>query len=259
MASSSRRDLSLWSGGKKKERCRLTKPKILVIDIETAPAIAYTWRLFDVTISLDQLIQPSRMLCFGAKWYGEREMQFYSEWEHGTEEMVRNAHRLISEADAVVTYNGDKFDLPKLMGEFVALRLAPPPPPTSIDVYKAVRKLGLQSNKLAFVGPFLKVGAKIKHAGFSLWSKTMDGDVPSRRKMQKYCEQDVRLLEHVYRTLRPYIRNHPHMGDVGAEACGSCGGHHVQHRGFRRTKAFKIQRLQCQTCGSWSDGKRTKV
>lgn len=237
----------------------MNKPKILFLDIETKPAIAYTWRLFDVNIGLEQLIEPGGILCVGAKWKGERTSFLWSEWEHGRETMIRETHKLLSEADAVVTYNGDKFDIPKLMGEFLLLGLAPPPPPTSIDVYKAVKKLGLQSNKLAFVGPFLKVGAKVKHEGFSLWSKTMDGDEAARKRMARYCVQDVKLLESVYNKILPYIRNHPHLGLIPGKACGACGSHHVHSRGSRRTKYFAIQRLQCQSCGSWSDGTRNKI
>ena len=38
-----------------------------------------------------------------------------------------------------------------------------------------------------------------------------------------------------------------------------CGSNRMQSRGHRRTKTFKIQRLQCRDCGSWQSGKRTKV
>ena len=167
---------------------------------------------------------------------------------------------MISEADGVVTFNGDKFDLPKLNGEFLLLGLAPPPPVTSIDVYKTVRnKLGLVSNKLAFVGPFLSVGAKVKHEGFSLWSKVNDGDPKAQARMERYCKQDVRLLEKVYKKIRPYITNHPHLAETGSTACGACGSFKTQKRGFRRTKAFHIQRIQCTNCGAWQDGSRKKA
>lgn len=238
----------------------MDKPKILILDIETRPTVAYVWRLFKENIGLPQIIDPGGMICFCAKWFGEREMFTYSDWEHGHEEMVKAAHRLLSDADAVVTYNGDKFDIPKLNGEFLVAGFSPPPPITSIDVYKTVRyKLGFLNNRLAFVGPLLKVGAKVKHAGFELWAKVNEGDPIAQRKMEKYCAQDVRLLERVYKRIRPYIHNHPHMGEIKAFACGACGSHKLQSRGYRRTKAFRIQRLHCQTCGSWQDGKREKV
>lgn len=235
------------------------KPKVLILDIETKPATAYVWRLFKENVGIDQIVDPGGMICFGAKWIGDKTVMMYSDWEHGHEEMVRAAHALLSEADGVVTYNGDKFDLPKLNGEFVLAGLKPPPPPTSIDVCKTTRSLGFVSRKLDFVGPMLKVGKKVEHEGFKLWRKVMEGDEASQAKMEKYCAQDVRLLEKVYKKLRPYIKNHPHLDLEKAEACGACGSYNVQRRGFRRTRLFKIQRLQCQNCGSWSDGSRKKI
>lgn len=236
-----------------------SNPKILFLDIETKPAIAYVWKLFDVNIGLEQLIQPGGVLCFGAKWYGERDCEFYSEWEHGREEMIQKAYSMMSDADAIITYNGDSFDIPKLKGEFIVNGLPPVPPCTSIDVFKAVKKFGFQSNKLAFVGPYLKIGKKVKNAGFSLWVDTMNGDPKAQKQMQRYCVQDVRLLEKLYDAVRGYIHNHPHLGEKGEHTCGACGSGRLHSRGFRRTRSFKIQRLQCQECGAWQDGKREKV
>lgn len=240
------------------------KAKILLLDIETKPILAYVWRLWDQNIALNQIVSPGGTICVGAKWLGSKEDIFFSEWEDGQQAMIEGMHALISEADAVVSYNGDKFDVPKLTGEFVRAGLKPPPPITSIDVFKTVRQLGFDSGKLDFVGPLLQLGRKIKHEGFTLWVKTMEGDPQAQKRMKRYCIQDVRLLERVYLKLRPYIKNHPHMaslieGKAAGEECGACGSTRVQKRGYRRTKHFSIQRLQCQDCGSWSTGTRKKI
>lgn len=239
------------------------QPKILVLDIETRPTVAYVWRLFKENVGLNQIIDPGGMICFAAKWVGEKDIYFHADWtEGGHQRMVEAAHALISEADAVVTYNGDKFDLPKLTGEFLTGGLAPPPPVASIDVYKTVRyKFGLLSNRLAFVGPFLKVGAKVKHEGFELWAKVNDGDERARAKMTKYNKQDVVLLERVYKKIRPYITNHPALRSVGSMACPTCLSKKTQKRGKYITACFHFQRFQCQNpgCGRWFRGKGKKV
>jgi hypothetical protein len=231
-------------------------PHILFLDIETRPATAYVWGLFDINVALNQIVDPGGTLCFGAKWAGSNKMLFYSDWQHGHEEMIAQAHRLFSEADAIVTYNGDRFDIPKLRGEFLMADMPPPPPVTSIDVYKAIKKHGLLSNKLAFVGPLLTDEGKLKHEGMEIWTRVLDGCPKAQAKMQRYCSQDVRLLEKVYDRVRPYIANHPHLGMTGAHQCGACGSHRTQSRGVRRTKASFITRIQCQACGAWQDGKR---
>lgn len=235
-----------------------TNPKLLVLDIETKPATAYIWRTFKENIGYEQVLDPGGMICFAAKFVGEDETHFYSEWTHSRTEMVTAAHALLSEADAVITYNGDKFDLPKLSGEFILNGLPPTPPIASIDVVKHIRKFGFLMNRLAFIGPLLKVGAKVKHEGFDLWAKVISGDEKARAKMQKYNIQDVILLEKLYKKIRPFIKNHPHLGKVRRE-CGACGSNDVHSRGYRRTKVFRIQRLQCQKCGAWQDGVKSGV
>lgn len=236
--------------------------KILILDIETRPATAYVWRAYgEQNIGVEQILDGGGTICIGAKWLGEPNSatRLFSDWEHGHVEMLIAVHEMMSYADAVITYNGDKFDLPKLQGEFLLNGLGPTPPATSIDCVKAVRKFGFFVNRLAYIGPLLKVGEKIKHEGFELWVKVMEGDESAQNKMAKYCKQDVNLLEKLYLKIRPFILNHPHMGKVGAHECGACGSTHVQSRGSRRTRAFKIQRLQCVACGSWQDGTRKKV
>ena len=104
-------------------------PKILFLDIEWKPALAYVWRMYDENIGPDQLVDEGGLLCFGAMWHGEREVEFYSEWEHGRQGMAQQALRLLTEADAVVTYNGDKYDLPKLNGEIYLGRPSSSPAP----------------------------------------------------------------------------------------------------------------------------------
>lgn len=236
----------------------MTDKRLLFLDIEWEPATAYVWRMWDENISPDQLIDHGGMLCFCAHWEGEKEYMFFSKWEDGREGMALIAKTLLEEADAVVTYNGDKYDLPKIHGEILLAGLTPPPPVTSIDVLKAVKKMGFVMNRLAYIGPLLKVGGKVKHEGFNLWKDVVNGSAKAQKRMTKYCIQDVRLLVKLYNKMKPFIKNHPHMGTTKHE-CGACGSNNTQKRGIRRTKYFLVQRIQCQSCGSWSDGTRTKV
>lgn len=236
------------------------KPKILMLDIETAPAQAYVWRMFRENISVEQLIKPSRVICWAAKWYGKREIMFQSEWDAPTPyDMLKEIRDLIAEADAVLHYNGDRFDLPRLMGEFAQYGIESPGQVASIDLYKTVKRLGLQSGKLEFAAPYLGVGQKVKHQGFRLWKEVEAGDAKARRTMEKYNRKDTILLEKLYDVLKPYIKNHPYFGERGSTECPACGSNKLQSRGYRRTKAFRIQRLHCQKCGAWSDGAREKT
>lgn len=238
---------------------KLPDQKVLVLDIEWKPTKAYVWKAWDENITPEKIIEHGGLLCVGVKWLGDKYARVFSDWNDGHLEMLIAVHEMMSYADAIVTYNGDKYDLPKLQGEFVLNGLGPTPPATSIDVLKAVKKFGFFMNRLAFVGPLLGLGSKVEHEGFSLWSKVDQGDEKAQEKMSEYCAQDVNLLEKLYLRVRPFIKNHPHMGKVGKSECPACGSHNVQSRGTRRTRAYKIQRLHCQDCGHWGDGTRKKV
>jgi hypothetical protein len=233
---------------------------ILLLDIETLPGTAYVWSLWGENVPVQQLVTPSRVVCWSAKWLGKPEVLFGAEWKGGHNRMLRQIHRLLSRADAVITYNGDKFDLPKLHGEFLLAGLdMPGGGATSIDLYKTAKKLGYISNKLVFVAPLLSIGEKESTGGFDLWRKVDQGNKQAQKDMESYNKQDTVLLESLYYKLRPYIKNHPYLGDVDGRHCPACESPHIQKRGVRRTKGFIIERLHCQECGSWSDGTRRKA
>lgn len=232
--------------------------KLLVLDIEWSPAKAYVWRMWDENVTPDQLIDPGGLLCFCAHWIGSKDFMFFSEWQQGKKEMAIALQELLNEADAVIGYNSNKYDLPKIRGHLLLEGLEAFAPPTSIDLIKTVKGLGFVMNRLAYIAPLLGVGSKMKNEGFRLWRSVLEGDVKAQSRMQKYCIQDVRVTTNLYHKIKGYIPNHPHLGDDKGD-CGSCGSNHLQSRGHRRTKYFKIQRLQCTDCGSWSTGKREKV
>lgn len=240
----------------------MQKPKILILDIETSPAKSYHWRMFKENISVDQLIDPTHVLCVGMQWFGDNKVEVASTWELGEEEMLRVVHERIMEADAVVGKNSIKFDLPHLRTWFLKYDMDPLPALTHIDLEKVARySFRFQSNKLEFIVDFLGVGKKMEHEGFMLWRKAIEGDKAAQNRMIRYCAQDVRVTTRLYKKLRGWIPDHPAMRAVGSTACPSCGSHKTQSRGYRYTKCFRIVRHQCQnpTCRSWFSGKREKV
>src|SRR5689334_1617862 len=100
--------------------------RILLLDIETAPNLAYVWRLWKENIGVDQITNSGYVLCWTAKWLGEKAVEFESIPASGAKRMMRRLHKLLEEADAVITYNGIDFDLPTVNEEFVQLGMKPP-------------------------------------------------------------------------------------------------------------------------------------
>lgn len=203
-------------------------------------------------------------MCWAAKWLGEKEILFNSVHASTAEAMLVEIHELLNEADATVTYNGKKFDLPILNKEFAALDMAPASPCHHIDLYRVVKKnFKFQSNKLDYVCQEFGLGHKFEHKGIDLWKGCMRGDEKSWAQMEKYNKQDVRLLDKLYARLLPWIDNHPNealydTGHLARPTCPNCGSTHVQSRGMATTKTGTYKRYQCQ-CGKWLRGRMTQV
>lgn len=232
------------------------EPRILFLDIETDLMEAYTFGIRDQHLTHKQIKTPGGISCIGIKWLGERKVTVLSRWEHGHIEMLRLVHEALCEADAVATFNGARFDLPKINGAFLVAGMRPPPPPTQIDIFKTTRKMGFPSNKLDYIAPLLGIGAKVKHEGLDLWIKVLHGDEKAQAKMARYCAGDVRLTEDLYNRVRPFMDSHPYLGRAKSFECANCGSSHLQRRGYQRTRAFITERLQCQDCGAWGKGRR---
>lgn len=237
--------------------------KILTLDIETSPHQSFHFKLFNENFGLNQVREWSRVVCFSGKWYGEREVEFYSDFHNGHDKMVHQAFEMLEEADAVVTYNGDSFDLKRLNTEFDLLGLGKPKPYVSIDLYKVAKaNFAYGSNKLDHIVQQHGLGEKIKTGGFPLWIGCINGDMASWSKMREYNMEDVVLTEMLFDDWKPWITNIPNfnlMNDT-EDHCYSCGSTDMQKRGFKRTNIAQYQQYKCKSCGAWNvSGKAERI
>lgn len=240
----------------------MSGPRILYLDIETAPHRVYAWGLWDQNIGLNQIEEPGYTLCWAAKWLGEKKVMF-SSIRDGEKKMLRRIHALLEEADAVVHYYGKKFDIPTLNQEFLAHGMKPPAPFIEIDLIETVRKrFRFASNKLDYVVQRLGLGAKVQHKGMDLWRDCMAGDDAAWKVMKRYNIRDVNLLEPLYEYLKPWLVSHPNMAlftEATVRVCTTCGSKHLQRRGKARKLTQVYWRYQCVDCGSWMRERLTSL
>lgn len=227
--------------------------RVLLIDIETSPGTGHVWGLWNVNVGLSQLREASRMLCFSAKWLGDTDTMFWSEFEHGTDEMLSAVHDLLNDADVVVHYNGKRFDVPHINRELWIANYNPPSPYQQIDLLAVVkRQFRFMSNKLAHISVAAGLSGKLGHEGHELWTKCLDGDADAWARMEAYNRQDVVLTEELYTRLLAWIPNHPNRRLYGATGCPTCGKDALRKEGFRYTQQSKFQQFSCGACGHWS-------
>lgn len=240
----------------------MSGPRILNIDIETAPIKAHVWGLRDQNIGLNQILENPRMMGFGAAWDGDKAVKWFSEYHHGRDAMLHQAHRLLDEADAVVHYNGTTFDVPWINAELAVDGMAPPSPFKNIDLYKVIRKnFRFPSYKLQYVAGRLLGESKLETGGHQLWVDCLEGDDETKKRawdrMARYCKQDVRLLPHLKTKLLPWLPNllNPALfREDGVMACTKtgCGSTDLEKRGFSTSAQAVFQQYRCRVCGGWS-------
>lgn len=227
--------------------------KILCYDLETAPTMAYVWSAWKQNVAPVQVEQHGRVICWAAKWVGEKEVMFGAEWS--SDFFIEELADLMDEADAVLTYNGDKFDQRVFNTELLKRGLKPVAPSKSLDLYKVVKKrFATFHARMDSIADLLGIQGKLETGGFELWKGVMEGDPKAQKKMERYNRRDIKVLEKLYERLKGWIVNHPSNSDSG-EQCSNCGSDSLQKRGFHRTKVSKFQRFQCTECGSWHRGR----
>jgi len=226
--------------------------RILYLDIEVAPNLATVWAIFNQNIGINQLLETSRIMCYAAKWADTGKVIFDSEFKSDHDTMMQGLWDLMDEADIIIHYNGNKFDIPVINREFLFYGMSPPTPYKNIDLYRTIKKrFRFTSNKLDHVAQELGLGKKEETGGHQLWLDCMDGDGKAWKKMEKYNRQDVLLLEELYAVILPWIDNHPNMAlwvNPTKPTCTNCGSERIKMNGREHTKTQSYQRYKCLDC-----------
>ena len=235
--------------------------RVLFLDCETSPNQVFTWGIWQQNISINHMIESSGVMCWSAKWLGEKKVHFDSIHKSSKRRMLKGVHDLLTEADVVVTYNGKSFDTPVLNREFLLMKMPPPAPCKQLDVLQVARRqFRFQSNKLEYVARELGFDGKTKHEGFKLWVKCMNSDPVAWAKMEQYNKNDSILLEKVYNRVLAWIPHHPNRAVYSGQSrpsCTKCGSTNVQARGFAHTISHVYARFVCKDCGAWLRGRKS--
>ena len=247
------------------------QPKILLLDIETAPTKAYTWGFWQQNISRIQIISDGYMLCWAAKWLGDEDCfldslymypKRYAQDSEDDRNIVQTLANAINEADIVIGHNIKRFDLKVLRTRMIYYGMKPLKDVRVADTLLIAKSLfSFTHNGLDALGDFLGVGRKIKHDGFELWANTVSGDMDAFNLMaEEYCPQDVNLLEKVYLKLRPWDKKHPNLAlfmNTDEKVCGCCGSDRLElmdFNAFTNISAFEV--YECQDCFAKKRGRK---
>lgn len=234
--------------------------KILLYDIETSPLITYSWQIYEANAI--KVIKDTQILCFAYKWLGDKKVKVvgqndfkgYKPGVNDDKAVVQALWELFNEADVVVAHNGNSFDQKVVQSRMMVHDISPPEPYQQIDTKLVTRRYArFTSNKLDDLGKSLELGQKLDTGGFKIWEGCMAGDNKSWAKMKQYNEQDVVLLEQLYKRILPWITNHPALNvlDGRPESCRNCGGTDIiAGTKYRATSQKLYQYYRCKACGA---------
>lgn len=225
----------------------MTKPKILIWDIETKPNLGYVWGKYDQNVIAFK--EEWELLSVAWKWLGDSKVHCVTtEGKKSDLELCRQVHSLLSEADIAIAHNGDEFDVKKVKARMVAHRLEPLPPLTTIDTKKVAKKyFNFTSNSLNDLGKTLGLGKKVQTGGFDLWLDCMAGKKEAWAKMAKYNRQDVVLLEKVFNRMKPWMDKAILIGST-LKHCPHCESEDVRRDGIRGNGTTVKQEWECNSC-----------
>lgn len=250
----------------------MNSPRVLFLDIETAPAVGFFWGHTYQT-DIIKVLRPQFVLSYAYQWADEKKIHFrglrdYPEYKTNLENdffLLKDLQKLMDEADVIIAHNGDKFDIRVIQGRFIRYRIPPSSPFRTIDTLRVCqREFRIESNRLAFVADYLGIGTKLPHTGLDLWERCMKGEDEAWDTMEQYNVHDIYLLREVYNVIKPYIKNHPnlaiyklpHLTPVPAEApaCPTCQSTHTKRVEPFVANARKYPQFKCNDCGKYWHG-----
>jgi hypothetical protein len=251
----------------------LRQPRILIVDIETAPHLGYVWGYFDQNVLAFK--ERGYLLSIGWKWLGEKKVHVrslrhfdgYTGGRSTARELTKQLWDLFDEADIVVAHNGKSFDVKMAYQWFIEYKLGPTSFFHQVDTKIEAKKIGrFPSNKLDQLGDQLGLGRKMTHQGMELWFGCMEGKSKEWSVMERYNVQDVKLEEELYLELLPYMKSHPNVNvimnrDMGCSKCGAPGSELVNRgsRAYVWTNMSKAPRYQCKKCNGYTQGMYKKI
>lgn len=194
----------------------LPKVKRLIWDIETSPNIGFFWRPgYKLSIPAENIIKERAIICICYKWEGAKKVHSL-EWDNGCDKkMIQEFLEIAKSADELIAHNGDKFDIKWFNGRCLIHNLEPCPQWKTVDTLViARRRFSLNSNRLDYIGKILFGEGKI-NTSFGMWKDIcLNNCEKAMRKMVKYCKQDVKLLERVWKRVEPYHTPKTHVGTL---------------------------------------------
>lgn len=243
------------------EEPRARGPRILFLDIETAPDVAYVWGVYQENAIA--IKEHWYVLSYAYQWRGDKTVTWrglpsfpgYKSGRGNERKLIKEVRNLLDEADIVIAHNGADFDVRKLNARMIDHRLTPPSPYKVVDTKRDLTKVAkFSSNRLNWLCKQLGLGQKTQeHHDWAMWSGCMEGDPKWWKEMEVYNSHDIDLVAELYEVLAPWIpQPNAQLWDPNRLRCvnPACKGKGMTKHGTYSAASRVYQRYMCKTCGA---------
>lgn len=251
-------------------------PRTIALDVEMSFNVSYHYDQWGTNIPWTHIKQRQFMISAAWQWIGQDDIYSVSvlddpkrfKKDHTDDyHVIKTLKEEIKNADAVIAYNGRKFDVKEINTGFVKHDLGPSHDYVILDPIQIARsKFRFKGgNSLANLCDFLELDVQKGKVELSDWIGATEGNEASINKIVKYNKNDIPPMVGVWDKIKAYApakinMNHWAQFDQKTgepfDICPGCGSPNLERRGFALTRAGKFQRYQCKTCGQWSRGKK---
>lgn len=231
--------------------------KRLFFDIETGYYIlkirAWQMKNWQKYFNTDDIVQEKQIICISYKWQYEDTVHTL-DWRMGEKQMIKEFVKIMGEANEIIAYNGDRFDIRELRTRAIYHGVLMFPTYRTLDPLKKNRQyFNFASNKLDYVAQFLNTGRKLEHEGFDMWKKIVEeDDEKALEEMISYCEHDVIILEDTFFVLNPFITHNNNFATLtGHEKweCPECTSSDVEmYRTYSTPMGVIRREMKCNDC-----------
>lgn len=258
-------------------RLNAVKPNVLTLDIERLPGRAIhkhrgltiegdfwdlgSWRhVIGYRIPPESVVEWPRTICAAWQFYGNKRVEFASEWDDGRDTMLRRIWDAYDQTDVLYGHNVDRFDTRNLNAEWLTLGLNPPSPFQILDTLKEARKtFGFESNTLASLTDRTGVATKTDKYSVEMARGAVAGDKAKQRQIKAYNVGDIHASREFVDRLRGWIPSHPHnlIGTIDDRpTCNQCWGDNLEPNGIKLAKQISYRLYRCRDCGANVQGTR---
>lgn len=238
---------------------KIAGQNVLILDIERMKGQAHVefWDMGDFKnrrLHADTVVEWPRTICAAWQWYGEKKVEFASEWDDGIDVMHARIWDAYDRAHLIVGHNLAGFDSKKLKTTWRDMGLNPPSPWKTFDTLQVARReFGDESKTLDALCKRMGIVSKTDRYDVEIARAALDGDKPAQKKLKAYNVGDIHASRALYDVLRPWSPSHPHnvIGTAtDRPTCNSCWSDDLEPNGVKLAQQIVYRLYRCRSCGA---------